>query len=88
MVYSNFLRLAYVIERAVITSRAGSFHCELPSKDAEGEFAKPPKPITMPPSATGVLSYAELKQQEYENVLAALDYAARMVALEQVHIAV
>ena len=61
-----------VIERAVITSRSGTLHCELPSKDAEGLSEKPSRPLTMPPAATGVLSYADLKQREYEIVLGAL----------------
>ena len=68
----NIRELQNVIERAVITARSGTFHCELPSTDADRVSEKPSRPLTMPPSATGILSYAELKQQEHENVLAAL----------------
>ena len=68
----NIRELQNVIERAVITARSGTFHCELPSTDAEGASEKSSRPLTMPPAAMEILSYAELKQQEHENVLAAL----------------
>ena len=69
----NVRELSNVIERAVILSEGGSLRIDL----VMGEDMPPPAPRASPPSSAAtepaVLSQRELKRQERDNVLAALE---------------
>jgi transcriptional regulator with GAF, ATPase, and Fis domain len=62
----NVRELLNVIERAVITSRAGAIRLELPQAGRS-------RRSTGPVSTAAVVSDAEMKQRERENLLAALE---------------
>jgi transcriptional regulator with GAF, ATPase, and Fis domain len=66
----NVRELLNVIERAVITSHAGRMHFNLPmpSRDTDDETRSTPTSST-----AAVVSDAEMKRRERENILAALD---------------
>ena len=66
----NVRELLNVIERAVITSRAGSIRFDLP-RSQSSKARKPHATATGP--ATTVVSDAEMKRRDRENVLAALN---------------
>ena len=66
----NVRELLNVIERAVITSCTGAVRFDLPRPDSGKARKTDATPTT---SSTTVLSDAEMKQRERENILAALD---------------
>lgn len=68
----NVRELLNVIERAVITSRAGAIRLDLP-RPQSSKLRKPDGSAT--PPATTVFTDAEMKRRDRENVLAALNQA-------------
>ena len=66
----NVRELLNVIERAVITSRTGSMRFDLPRANSRRARKTGVTPTT---SSTSVVSDAEMKRRDRENILAALD---------------
>ncbi len=66
----NVRELLNVIERAVITSRTGAIRFDLPRPNSGKAGKADATPTT---SSTTVVSDAEMKQRERENIRAALD---------------
>ena len=70
----NVRELQNVIERAVIRAQSGPLEFDLPK--APGDKQRTPVATAQPKNRPGeVLKYSELKRQERENLLAALDAA-------------
>src|SRR5262249_60432729 len=67
----NVRELANVIERATITARAGSLRFDLPPGGDRNDSAGPGA-VSVAPSPGEILSAAEMKHQERENIAAAL----------------
>lgn len=67
----NIRELQNIVDRMVITSRSATLHCELMT-DKRGDRLQVAQVPATSCGATMVLSYTQLKQKEYQNVLAAL----------------
>jgi len=67
----NVRELANVIERATITAGAGDLHFELPPGDDRNDATRPAAGSAIP-SPGEILSAAEMRHQERENIAAAL----------------
>ncbi len=67
----NVRELQNVIERAVITSRSGALRFDLSANDNRQQLA-PAAPVAQDAATAEVLSDAEMKRRERENILGAL----------------